>query len=51
LEGLSLNNNLKDFLQFVVNAFRQYVNEVVSDTLKGALEGAKKAETGPTNNE
>jgi len=33
----------------VVNAFRQYVNEVVSDTLKGALEGAKKAETGTPN--
>lgn len=27
-------------------AFRQYVNEAVSDTLKGALEEAKKAETG-----
>jgi hypothetical protein len=35
----------------VVSAFRQYINEVVSDTLKGALEEAKKAETGTPNEE
>jgi len=39
------------FSPLVQNAFRQYINEVVSDTLKGALEEAKRVETGEVNEE
>jgi len=49
--GVITKQQFERLSPIVVNAFRQYVNEVVSDTLKGALEGATKAETGPTNNE
>jgi predicted type IV restriction endonuclease len=49
--GVITKQQFERLSPIVVNAFRQYVNEVVSDTLKGALEGAKKAETEPTNNE
>ena len=44
--GVVTKQALDRFSPIVHNAFRQYVNEVVSDTLKGALEEAKKAETG-----
>ena len=36
---------LDRYSPIVQNAFRQYINETVSDTLKGALEEAKRAET------
>ena len=35
----------------VSTAFKQYINEVVSDTLKGALDEARKTETGTTDEE
>jgi hypothetical protein len=44
--GKATKQSIERFLPIVSNALRQYVNEVVSDTLKGALEEAKKAETG-----
>ncbi len=49
--GLVTKQQFERLSPIVVNAFKQYVNEVVSDTLKGALEGATKAETGKTNDE
>jgi hypothetical protein len=45
-EGVVTKQQFERLSPIVLNAFRQYVNEVVSDTLKGALEEAKKAETG-----
>jgi hypothetical protein len=45
-QGMVTKQALDRFSPIVQNAFRQYINEVVSDTLKGALEEAKRAETG-----
>ena len=39
------------FSPIVQNAFRQYINEMVSDTLKRAFEEAKRVETGEVKEE
>lgn len=44
--GIVTKQALERLSPIVINAFRQYVNEIVSDTLKGALEEAKKVEVG-----
>lgn len=44
--GMATKQSVERFSPIVQNGFRQYVNEIFSDRLKGALEEAKKAETG-----
>jgi hypothetical protein len=48
-KGIVTKQQFERLSPIVATAFKQYTNEVVSDTLKGALEEAKKAETGATN--
>jgi hypothetical protein len=50
-KGVITKQQFERLSPVVATAFKQYVNEAVSDTLKGALEEAKKAETGVINNE
>lgn len=49
--GMVTKQAFDRFSPIVQNAFRQYINEAVSDTLKGALEEAKRAETGEVKEE
>ncbi|MGB7912433.1 MAG: DUF4268 domain-containing protein [Desulfobaccales bacterium] len=50
-EGLVTKLQFERLSPIVSTAFRQYVNEVVSDTLKGALDEARKTETGTADEE
>ena len=50
-QGLATKQAIDRLSPIVQNAFKQYINETVSDTLKGALEEAKRAETGEAKEE
>jgi predicted type IV restriction endonuclease len=50
-EGMATKQAIDRFSPIVQNAFKQYINETVSDTLRGALEEAKKVETGEAKEE
>ena len=45
-KGMVTKQAMERLTPIVNNAFKQYVNEVVSDTLKGAVEEAKRVEIG-----
>ncbi|MGP8049971.1 MAG: DUF4268 domain-containing protein [Desulfobaccales bacterium] len=50
-EGVVTKLQFERLSPIVSAAFKQYVNEVVSDTLKGALDKARKTETGTVDEE
>ena len=50
-ERLITKQQFERLSPIVSTAFKQYINEVVSDTLKGALDEARKTETGTVDEE
>ena len=50
-ERLITKQQFERLSPIVSTAFKQYINEVVSDTLKGALDEARKTETGTADEE